>query len=74
MRAPFLGYAGLLLMGIVADVNQSKSVGHPLSLIEMKQRGSGATTRGNAFDPTTIEAKMAIPSLLTRIEEKDDFL
>jgi hypothetical protein len=40
----------------------------------MKKRHSCATTCGSAFDTSTIEAKMALPSLLTWIEEEDDFV
>jgi hypothetical protein len=58
----------------VPKINQPKPVGHTFSVIEMKKNGSSATTRGNALDTTTVEAKMAIPSLLTWIEEEDSFL
>jgi hypothetical protein len=40
----------------------------------MKKSDRSATAGGNALDTTTVEAKMAIPSLLTWIEEEDDFL
>ena len=64
----------LLSGGIMAKINQPKAVGHSFRIIEMKKRGSSAPTCGNALDKTTVEAKMAIPSLLTWIEEEDDFL
>jgi hypothetical protein len=60
--------------GIVAKINQPKAVGHPFNLIEMKKRDSSAPTRGNAFDKSAVEAKMAIPPLLTWIEEEDGFI
>jgi hypothetical protein len=56
----------------VAQINQPKAVGHSFSIVEMKKRDSRTTTGGNAFDTTTVEAKMAIPSLLTWIEEEDN--
>jgi len=58
----------------VANINQPKSVGHPFSIIEMKKGDSSATTRGNAFDKSTVEAEMAIPSLFTWIKEEYDFI
>ena len=60
--------------GIVAKINQPKSVGHPFSIVEVKKSDRCATTGGNAFDKTTVEAKMAIPSLLAWMKEEDDFL
>jgi hypothetical protein len=57
---------------IVAKGNQPEAVSHPFGIIEMKKRGSGAPTRASTFDTTAVEAKMAIPSLLTRVEEEDD--
>jgi len=65
----------LLLSGrIVAQINQPKSVGHPFRIIEMKKSHSRATTCGNAFNQSAVEAKMAIPSLLTWMEEEDGFV
>ncbi len=58
----------------MANVNQPKAVGHPFGIIEVKKSDSCATTCGHAFDKTTVEAKMAIPSLLTWMKEEDDFL
>ena len=58
----------------MAKINQPKSVGHPFSIVEVKKSDRCATTGGNAFDKTTVEAKMAIPSLLAWMKEEDDFL
>jgi hypothetical protein len=66
---------GWLLAGrIVAQINQSKAVGYSFRIIEMKQCNCRAATCGNAFNQCDIEAKMAMPSLLTWIEEEDDFV
>jgi hypothetical protein len=58
----------------VAKINHTESVDHQFWVVEVKKRDRGATAGGNAFDTTAVEAKMAIPSLLARIEEQDDFL
>jgi len=58
----------------MAKINQPKAVGHSFSIIEMKKSDSSATTCGNAFNQSAIEAKMAIPSLLTWMKEGDDFV
>jgi hypothetical protein len=58
----------------VAKINQAKAVGYPFSIVEMKQRDRRTATSGNAFDTTTIEAKMPLPALLARIEEEDGFV
>ena len=60
--------------GVATDTNQPKPIGHHISVIEVKKRGSSTTTRGNALDLTTMEANMAIPPLLTLIEEEDGYL
>ena len=60
--------------GIVAKINEPKPIGHTFSVVEMKKSNRSATTRGNALDTTTVEAKMAIPSLPTWIEEEGGFL
>jgi len=49
----------------VAQINRPKAVGHSFRIIEMKKSDSSAPTCINAFYQSTIEAKMAIPSLLT---------
>ena len=59
---------------IVANINQPKAVGYPFSIVEMKKCDSRTTTSGNAFDTTTIVAKMPLPALLTGIVEEDGFL
>jgi len=64
----------LLPRGIVPKINQPESVGHTFRVVEVKKRNCSATTRGNALDTTAVEAKMAIPPLLTWIEEEDGFL
>ncbi len=58
----------------MAKINQPKAVGHSFRIIEMKKSDCSAPTCGNAFNQSAIEAKMAIPSLLTWIEEEDDFV
>ena len=59
---------------IVANINQPKSVGYPFSIVEVKKRDCSATAGGNTLDKTTVEAKMAIPSLLTWMKEENDFI
>ena len=58
----------------MAESNQPEAVRYPFGVIEVKQRDRGAPTRGNPLYPTAVEAKMAIPSLLPRVEEEDDFV
>ena len=58
----------------MANINRPKPVGYAFSVIEMEKRDSRTTTRGNALDTTSVEAKMAIPALPTWIEEEDGFL
>jgi hypothetical protein len=58
----------------VTDTHKPKPVGHLFSVTEMKKRGSSTTTRGKALDMTTMEANIAIPPLLTWIEEEDGSL
>ncbi len=58
----------------MTQINQPKAVGHSFRIIEMKKSDSSATTCGHAFDQSAVEAKMAMPSLLTWIEEEDDFV
>jgi len=60
--------------GIVAKINQPKSVGQPFGIVEVKKRDCSTTAGSNVLDKTTIEAKMAFPSLLTWMKEEDDFL
>ncbi len=55
-------------------INQPESVGNTFSVVEVKKRNCRATTRGNALDTTTVEAKMAMPSLSAWLEEEDGFL
>jgi hypothetical protein len=56
----------------VAKGNQPEAVSHSFGIIEVHKRDCGAPAGGNAFDATAVEAKMATPSLLARIEEEDD--
>jgi hypothetical protein len=58
----------------VAQFNQPEAEGHAFSIIEMKKGDSSTLTCGNAFNQSAIEAKMALPSMLTRMKEEDDFL
>ena len=58
----------------MANINQAESVGYPFSIVEMKKSDCSATAGGNALDTATVEAKMAIPSLLTWMKEEDDFV
>ena len=58
----------------MAERNQPEAVRYPFGIIEVKKRDSGAPTGGNPFDTTAVEAKMAIPSLLSWVEEEDDFV
>ena len=59
---------------IVAKGDQPEAVSLPFGIIEVKKPDSGAPTGGNPLDTTAVEAKMAIPSLLTWIKKEDDFL
>ena len=59
---------------IVTDIYQPKPMSHPLSIIEVKKDSSRSPTCSYPFNEPTIEAKMPVPSLLTRIEEKDNFV
>src|SRR6059058_5166895 len=54
MKAPFHRCGGSLSGGIVAKINQPKSVGHAFSIIEVKKRDSGAPTCGNAFNQSAV--------------------
>ena len=54
----------------MAKDNQPEAVSHPFGIIEVKKRDCGAPAGANAFDATAVEAKMATPSLLARIEEE----
>ena len=58
----------------MAQINQPKAVGHSFRIIEMKKSDSSAPTCSNAFNQRAIEAKLALPSLLTWIEEENDFV
>lgn len=58
----------------MAQFNQPEAEGHSFSIIEMKKSDSRTATSDNALNSSTIEAKMATPSLLTRMKEEDDFL
>jgi hypothetical protein len=70
-----LRFSSRLLAGrIAAQINQSQVIGDSFRIIEMKQGGGRASTCGNAFNQSTIKSKMAMPSLLTRIKEEDDFV
>ena len=62
------------LGGIVAKPNQPQSVGYPISIVEVEKSDSRAPSCGNTFNQSAVEAKVAIPPLLTWIEEKDDFV
>ena len=58
----------------MAKINQPNSVGYSFSIVEAKKCDCSATTGGNALDTTSVEAKRAMPSLLTWMKEQDDFL
>jgi hypothetical protein len=57
---------------IVAHLNQPKAVSHSLRISEMKKRDGCTPTCGYTFNQCAIEANMAMPSLLTWMEEEDD--
>ena len=59
---------------IVTKSNQPQSIGYPFGIIEMEESDRRTPTGGNAFNQTTVEAKMAMPSLSAWLEEEDGFL
>lgn len=64
------GWDGFLAGSIVAQFNQPEAKGHSFGIIEMKKSSCSASTCGNAFNQSAIEAKMAAPSLLTWMKEE----
>lgn len=64
----------LLMWGIVTNIYQSKTEGHPLRVIQVKKSSSCSPTCGNAFNTTTVESKMAMPSLIARMKKQGNFI
>ncbi len=56
--------------GIVTKSNQPQSVSHPFGIIEVKKGDSGTPTWSNPFNPTSVEAKMPMPSLFTGMKQE----
>ncbi len=57
----------------MANLNESKSIGHSFCIIDMEKSDGCAVTCSNAFDKRAVETKMAIPFLLTWMKEERYF-
>ena len=58
--------------GEVADLYQPESMGDAFFVVEVQERGRRPPARGTCLDQGTIETKVALPALRSRMEERHD--
>lgn len=58
----------------MANLDQPEPKSHSFGIIHMEESNGGTAAGRNAFDESTIQAKMALPFLFVRMEKNNYFL